>query len=222
MTEAFASTLVDAIGAQLSQPWLKTLIEIIGAAVLILLIVRVSLPGGAASSKTRANVRVVTEVGLVVGLSLVLNLIKVFQMPQGGSVSLEMIPVFYLASRRGLRIGVLGGLLLGLGQLLIDPYVVHPLQAILDYPLAFAVLGLAGLWPRKPLAGVTVACAARYLVHVISGVVYFASYAPEGTSPWVYSAVYNATYMIPEMIIALVVVFFVASPALRRRVDTSG
>ncbi|HEX5912349.1 MAG TPA: energy-coupled thiamine transporter ThiT [Rubrobacter sp.] len=154
------------------------------------------------------DTRVLTEAALAVALSFVLGLIVLFKMPYGGSVSLEMIPLILLALRQGWKVGVVAGAVYGLLDLAIDPYVVHPVQFILDYPLAFGALGLAGLFKptvRGAILGTTVAVLARFACHFLSGVVFFASVAPEGWNPYLYSAAYNAAYLAPSLGIALVV-----------------
>ena len=82
------------------------------------------------------------------------------------------------------------------------------MQFLLDYILPFAVLGLAGLFRKDkqlPL-GITVGCLARFIIHVLSGVLYFADFAPAGQSPLVYSLLYNASYLVPEFIICIAIV----------------
>src|ERR671914_545513 len=145
------------------------------------------------------DTRILTEAALAVALSFVLGLIVLFKMPFGGSISLEMIPLILLALRQGWRVGVVAGAAYGLHDLAIDPYVVHPLQLLLDYPLAFGALGLAGLFKptlRGAVLGATVAVVARFACHFLSGVIFFASYAPEGWNPLFYSAAYNASYLL--------------------------
>jgi thiamine transporter len=128
-----------------------------------------------------------------------------FSLPQGGSINLGMVPIFWLALRRGPKIGIFAGAVLGVVDLAIEPFVVHPIQFVLDYPLAFACLGLAGFFRKfsrvGPAIGVAVGGAGRFLCHFTSGVVYFPNYAPAGMSPIVYSIVYNGTYMVPSIII---------------------
>ena len=154
--------------------------------------------------------RVLTEAALAVALAFVLGLIKVFEMPFGGSISLEMVPLILLAVRQGPWVGIAAGAVYGLLDLITPPvFAVHPVQVLLDYPLAFGVLGLAGFFRptvRGAILGAVVAVLARFLCHFVSGVVFFASYAPEGWNPFVYSAAYNLAYLIPSLIIALVVV----------------
>jgi thiamine transporter len=155
------------------------------------------------------DVRVLTEAALTIALAFVLGLIKVFQMPMGGSISLEMIPLILLALRQGPLVGIVAGAAYGLLDLAIEPFIVHPVQVLLDYPLAFGALGLAGFFQptvRGAILGTVVAVLARFICHFISGVVYFASYAPEGWNVYIYSAAYNAAYLIPSLIVAVVVV----------------
>ena len=155
------------------------------------------------------DTRVLAEAALAIALAFVLGLIKVFEMPFGGSISLEMIPLILLALRQGPGVGIFAGAAYGLVNLAVEPFVVHPVQVIFDYPLAFGALGLAGFFrptPRGAVLGTAVAVLARFAAHFVSGVVFFASYAPEGWNPYVYSAAYNAAYLIPSLVIALVVV----------------
>jgi thiamine transporter len=156
------------------------------------------------------DTRVLTEAAIAVALSFVLGLFVLFKMPFGGSVSLEMIPLILLSLRQGWKVGVVAGATYGLLDLAIDPYVVHPVQLLLDYPFAFSVLGLAGLFKptvRGAVLGATVAVLARFFCHFLSGVVFFASYAADyDLNPFVYSAAYNAAYLAPSLVITIVVV----------------
>lgn len=155
------------------------------------------------------DTRVLTEAAIAVALSFVLGLVVLFKMPYGGTVSLEMIPLILLALRQGPVVGTVAGVAYGLLDLVIDPFMVHPVQVLLDYPLAFGALGLAGLFRptvRGAIVGTTVAVLARFACHFVSGVVFFASYAPEGWNVYLYSAAYNAAYLAPSLGIALVVV----------------
>jgi thiamine transporter len=145
------------------------------------------------------------ETAVMVAFAYVLSLFRVVEMPQGGSVSLAMLPIFVIALRWGGVPGMVAGLLFSATKLLTEPYIVHPIQALLDYPLAFASIGLAGFFKDKPLAGITVGGLSRLLCHFLSGAVFFAAYAPAGQSIYLYSFVYNITYMGPEILIALIV-----------------
>lgn len=155
------------------------------------------------------DARVLTEAALAIALAFVLGLITLFRMPLGGSISLEMVPLILLAVRQGWKVGVLAGAAYGLLNLAVNPVILHPIQVLFDYPLPFAVLGLAGLFNptvRGAIVGTTVAVMARFAFHFVSGVVFFAAYAPEGWNPLVYSAAYNAAYLVPSLIVVLIAV----------------
>ncbi len=169
------------------------------------------------------RVRIITETIVMVALAGALYLIKIFTLPQGGSVTLgSMVPIFLLALRRGPRIGIIGGVAFGLVALVEDVYagvevIFYPAQVILDYPLAFGLLGLAGFFQKIPILGVGVGIAGRFCSHFVSGVLFFASYAPAGVSPFIYSAVYNGGFLIPEFVItAALMIALVRVRALER------
>ncbi len=157
----------------------------------------------------RFSTRVLAEIIMLVALAGALSLIShsFFRLPQGGSINIGMVPIFWLAFRRGAIVGIFSGALFGIVDLAIDPFVVHPVQLILDYPLPFAALGLAGFFKKYFIAGIAVGITGRFLSHFVSGVVYFSDYAPEEVSPIIYSAVYNATYLIPSAIICAIIVY---------------
>ena len=159
------------------------------------------------------STKVLAEIIIFVAMAGALALIShsFFGLPQGGSINLGMVPIFWLALRRGPKIGIFAGAVLGVVDLAIEPFVVNPAQFVLDYPLAFACLGLAGFFRKPavvgPIVGVVVGGTGRFLSHFVSGVIYFPQYAPAGMSPVVYSAIYNATYMVPSVIICAIAIF---------------
>lgn len=153
------------------------------------------------------NTRVLAEIAISIALATALSMIKI-GLPYGGSITLgSMVPILLIAYRRGLKAGLLTGIVYGFVQMVVDGWVYHPLGMILDYPLAFGVLGFAALFKKKPVLGVIVTLALRYISHVVSGIVFFYMYAPEGVSPIVYSLTYNATYMIPEIISSSILIY---------------
>ena len=147
--------------------------------------------------------RVLAEISIFVALATALSFIIVYALPQGGSITAaSMVPILWLALRRGPKIGIIGGVLYGFIQLAIMPYVIDPVQLLLDYPLAFGVLGLAGLFPKKTVLGAAVGITGRFIMHFVAGVVYWAPiYAPT-LNPFTYSAVYNGSYLLPELIVS--------------------
>ena len=164
--------------------------------------------------------------GMAIALSSVLSLVKLFAMPQGGSVTAaSMLPILFVALAFGPAWGMGIGAVYGLLQFVIEPYSAHWASIILDYPLAFGLLGLAGFfalpkatrleerqilrrlggihWPMVIVAVVT-GMLGRTISHVISGIVFYASYAGD-QNPLIYSLVYNLSYMVPEAVITLII-----------------
>jgi len=180
-----------------------------------------------------SQVRIAAEVGLTIALSAVLGLIGVWQMPQGGSLSLTMLPIFVLALLRGPIVGVTAGALYGLVDLALEPYVYHPLQVLLDYPVAYGLCGLAGVFAARAarlaaadrfttsfwqasLPGIALGALGRYTAHVASGLVFFSSYAIEaGQAPLVYSGLYNS-FVLVSAVASGVVAFAVLPPLMRQ------
>jgi thiamine transporter len=156
----------------------------------------------------KIQTKIVAEVVVSVALAYALNMIVMFRMPQGGSVTaVSMVPLLWLALRRGVRVGVIGGIMFGIVDMFPQPFVVHPVQFLLDYPLAFGALGLAGFFQTHPIAGVFSGIAGRFACHFIAGVVFFGMYAPEGMNPIVYSAIYNGSYLIVELVFSVIVMY---------------
>lgn len=159
----------------------------------------------------KIRTRTLTEIVSMVALAGVLEYVSGFlplQMPEGGRVTLAaMVPIFFVALRRGPRIGVLAGIAFGLVVLVEEPFIYHPIQVLLDYPLAFGALGLAGFFRRSSVLGVAIGIGGRFLCHFTSGLVFFATYAPAGMNPALYSAIYNAWYLVPELIISSIFMF---------------
>lgn len=167
---------------------------------------------------SRRSLQRLVETAVALALVAVLSRIKVYQLPQGGSITAgSMVPVFYIALRWGGWWGVLAGILAGGINYLTEPYFVHPVQVLLDYPIAFGALGIAGFFQRSPVIGIIVGGIGRFIAHFLSGVVYFASFAPKGVSPAVYSAVYNGSYMLPEVIVSIVLTLLVLRAMQRVR-----
>ena len=158
---------------------------------------------------TQNRIHDLTVTALSAALAIVLGLVGKalpLRLPQGGSITLETVPIFLVACWKGPRVGCTAGLLTGVLQLLLGAYILHPIQVLLDYPIPFTLLGLSGL--VSPRLGILLGGTARFFSHFVSGIVFFASYAPEGTPVWIYSALYNLSYTVPETLIALFAVPF--------------
>jgi thiamine transporter len=137
-------------------------------------------------------------------------MIKFANLPMGGSVTLfSMLFVTLIGYWYGPYVGLMTGFAYGLLQFVIEPIFYTLPQMILDYPLAFGALGLAGFFYKQKHGlqiGYIVGVLGRYFFAIISGVVFFGSYAPEGTPAIIYSLTYNATYLVPEAIATLIVI----------------
>ena len=130
------------------------------------------------------------------------------RLPQGGSVTLaSMVPLLWFTLRRGLRWGVEAGLAYGLVHMVISGEIYYPTQVLLDYPLAFGALGLAGALRKQPVLGAVVGIIGRFICHFVSGVLFFGQWAWGGWHPIAYSAAYNATYLVPELIVSAIVIY---------------
>ena len=161
---------------------------------------------------------VMAEVAVSVSLAFICSFIRIWQMPQGGSVALTMVPLLLVSYRRGAVSGMVAGAIYGVISLIIAGVIYHPMSILLDYILAFGVLGIAGFFKKNVkgiLCGTIVAVAGRFVFSTISGAVIFAEFAPAGQNPWVYSVGYQALYLIPELVISLVCMVFLFAKARR-------
>lgn len=182
----------------------------------------------------RKRLQFLLEIAILGALSFVLDNLTLFKMPQGGSVTLSMLPIILMAYRWGISGGLLTGLISGLLQAVMGGYIIHPVQGALDYFIAYTVVGLAasthgwliksklaehkGQMAAAIIVGTTLGGLLRYLAHFIGGVVFFAEYA--GDQPvWLYSLVYNGSFMIPSIILCSIVavILFTSSPRLIQR-----
>ncbi|MEJ2240696.1 MAG: energy-coupled thiamine transporter ThiT [Candidatus Bathyarchaeota archaeon] len=148
------------------------------------------------------------EIAIFVSLATVLSFIKIFSLPQGGSVTAgSMVPILWLALRRGKKVGLFAAVLYGIVQLIVDPQIYYPTQALLDYPIAFGLLGLAGFFQKRPFFGITLGVGGRFLAHFLSGIIFFSNFAPQGMNPALYSAIYNGGYLSVELVISIYIIY---------------
>jgi thiamine transporter len=189
---------------------------------------------GGGINMNRKRLQLILEIAILGAISFVLDKIG-FSMPQGGSITLSMLPIVVMAFRWGIVGGMLTGFVSGLLQLMMGGFVFNAIQAALDYFVSYTLVGVAGItlvWLLSSKAkgnkgsmvaaivvGTVIGGLLRYLIHFIGGIVFFASYAPEGQPVWLYSLVYNASYMIPAIILSAIVaaILFTSAPRLIER-----
>lgn len=159
--------------------------------------------------------RMLCEGAIMIALALVLGLIKVFELPQGGSISLEMLPLLLFCVRWGVGNGLIACFAFGILQVFVQGAVSWGWASILlDYVVAFGVMGIAGIARGRKggiFWGSVLGGIARFIVHFISGITIYKIIAPTaifGTvydNPALYSLVYNGSYVGIDVILCLVI-----------------
>ena len=177
-------------------------------AVIVILLILIMM--GGKNSEKRTDVKALTVSALLIALATVLGQIKVFEMPKGGAVTLfSILPIAVCAYLLGTRRGVMAGFCVGLINLIFGPYVIHPVQLLMDYPIAFGAVGLAGItrnYRNGLTTGYIIGLIGRYICAVLSGVIFFGAYAPEGFNAWTWSLWYNLTYLAAEGLLTVLII----------------
>ena len=178
-----------------------------------------------AVQRRREMILSVATGGVCLALSFVLSFVKLFEMPQGGAVTAaSMLPLLFFCLSFGAKKGFCATFAFSLLQLINGSFI-HPMQVVLDYILAFTIIGVAGFFaasekkrlttanPIRRLklipfwrigAGVFLAFALRFVSHLLSGVIFYSEYA--GTqNPWIYSALYNGTFLLVEAAVTAII-----------------
>ena len=200
MKEFFTTTIGawDDGSVRLTAPGIAVVVVIIALLVVVAAVIR----HRNAEKKTILTTKQLVYSAVAIALAVVCSMIKFANLPMGGSVTLfSMLFIALIGYWYGPYVGLMTAVAYGLVQFVMEPIFYTVPQMILDYPLAFGALGLAGFFANKK-HGLQIG----YIVAVISGVVFFGAYAPEGTPAIVYSLTYNATYIVPEAIATLIVI----------------
>ena len=157
---------------------------------------------------------------MFIAASLALSTFKIYKLPNGGSVSLGCMPLVLLSARHGIRIGVLCGILQGLLMTIISPSIIHPLQFILDYPLAYACIGFSGIFvwydekqsvtilSLKAVVATTVAYFLRMIMHVVAAIVFFSD-GKAFKEALAFGITYNLSHILPETILCAIFVWLI-------------
>ncbi|RHW34742.1 energy-coupled thiamine transporter ThiT [Lysinibacillus yapensis] len=170
------------------------------------------------------------EIAIFAGIGVVLDKISFSLWAQGGSISFVMLPILIIAVRWGVIPGMITGLLIGVLQMLLGGYIFHWAQALLDYVVAFSVVGLAGVFRKQIIQaaqavkkktmvvyivlGIVIGGLLRYAAHAIAGAVFFSEYAGD-QNVWIYTIIYNGSYMIPAILLTAIVGAFIFTVAPR-------
>lgn len=162
----------------------------------------------------QVNIKRMVITAIFIALATVLSLIKVYELPLGGSITLlSMLPIAMLSIEYGVKWGFVSAFLfsliqlaLGIGEVMswgLTPLVLVG-SILFDYIFAFTAIGISGIFRKKGITGIclgiALGLAIRFVSHFISGSFLFASWCPEGWNPYIYSICYNGSYMLPEMI----------------------
>lgn len=182
-------------------------------AIVLLLAVGAGLIKG---GRQRWGARKLAYAALCVSIGFLLSCIRLYRMPSGGSVVLcSILPLVAFSYYCGFWQGLVACVAYGLLQMAQGAWIVHPIQGLLDYIVAYAVLALGALTAKTPLperwrlpVGLIVGGVARWAIHVLSGMVFFAQDALDaGQIPFMYSAVYNL-FLFPEVALSVIVSLF--------------
>ncbi len=165
-------------------------------------------------SKTIAEVGVMTALGVVI--NYITSIITNSLFPFGGNLMIVIIPIFLISIRRGILLGMLSGLLITLiSGLLTGGYFYYPIQIVFDYilPLALVSVGTIVLkvnfiksYNLKLILGILVAGLLPYICYVLSGYFYWGDYREAGFSALEWAFYYNATFMIPTIIVCCILI----------------
>ncbi len=164
--------------------------------------------------KGKMSIKQISVSALCIALAFVMSNIKLFKLPMGGSVTLfSMFFITFIGYLYGPRVSISAAFAYGLLQMIVDPYIISVPQLVCDYVLAFTALGLAGFFYEKKngmIIGYLVGIFGRFIFSVLSGVIFFAAYAPEGMHPVVYSSLYNGSYIGAEAVLTIIVLLIPA------------
>lgn len=182
----------------------------------LLFVVILSLSGD--KKKLRAKHLAFSAVAMT--LAVLTSIFTVYEFPFGGSITLfRMFFICFIGYLYGTKVGVITGAAYGILDFILKPYAITLIQPLLDYPVAFGALGLSGVFSKSRygiIKGYILGVAGRYICHVITGVVFFAEYAG-GKNVILYSLSYNASYIVPEAVLTVLILLI---PAVRQGLDT--
>ena len=191
-----------------------------GAAVsVVILIILITFFALNLKKNQTLSVKALVYCSICIALATVLSNVKIYKMPMGGTVTAcSMLFISIIGYWFGAFAGILAAVTYGVMQLIFDPYIIHPVQLLLDYPIAFGVLGISGFFANAKhglVKGYIAGALVRWLCSTISGIVFFYEYAGS-QNVLVYSSLYNITYIAPEIVIT---VLLISVPAFKNALE---
>lgn len=174
-------------------------------------------------SAQKRIIRIICEAAIMIALAQILSYIKLYRLPNGGSIDIAMLPMIFFAVRYGVSWGLGAGLMYGVIHYIFGfPAAIDWTTIVADYLLAFAVMGaVAGIFKGKSwgmFAGCIAGSLARFAVHLVIGAVVWGKYMPDEffgmtmTNEWFYSFLYNGSYMLPDMVLITVITAIMYRP----------
>lgn len=181
----------------------------------------------------KQKTRTMTRAAIMIALATTLSFFKVMDLPTGGSITLgSMIPIILISYMMDFKGAILTSFVYSLLQMMLqgiatpptENFIWYMLVILLDYVIAYTVLGLAGALTRKisnitikVISGSVIVLILRFICHFISGILIWGVYAPEGQSVYLYSLLYNGSYMLGELIITVIIMSLIANTSFIKK-----
>lgn len=181
--------------------------------IIALLFVAILAIGG---GKKKLSAKQLAFSAVAMTLAVITSIFTVYELPFGGSITLfRMFFICFIGYLYGTKVGVITGAAYGILDFILKPFAITLIQPLLDYPVAFGCLGLAGLFSKSKygiIKGYLLGVTGRFICHVLTGIIYFYEYA-DGKNVVIYSLTYNASYIVPEAILTILILLI---PAVRQ------
>lgn len=178
----------------------------------LLFVLILALSGG----KKKLSAKQLAFSAVAMTLAVITSIFTVYEFPFGGSITLfRMFFICFIGYLYGTKVGIITGAAYGILDFILKPYAITLVQPLLDYPIAFGALGLSGVFSKSKygiIKGYLLGVTGRYICHVLTGIIYFHEYAGD-KNVIIYSLTYNASYIVPEAILTLLILLI---PAVRQ------
>ena len=174
-------------------------------------------------SRNHLNVRMITEGAILIAAALVLGLWKFFELPQGGSINLEMLPILIFVIRWGFPNSLVACTAFGILSVFVQDAIGYGwVSILLDYVVASAAMSVGGLFRGKLYPAAITAVFCRFVVHFVSGITVYRILVPTElfnmtfTNPWIYSLAYNGSYILIDLVLSLIILTALMASPLKK------